>query len=288
MWYMIIALLMWASSFTAGKYAYTMFDPAIAVLFRLLIASAIVFPCFIKSYPSLTPILRKKLWGLSFLLFPMGIFLQFMGLSYTSTSSAVTIVGTEPLLVLLLGFLFFKKSVAWYDWLLGIIAFLGILLLVLGSQHDGSVNLFGMSLVLIAGASFALSMHLGQLMMQNITPHVYTAVILVQGVVLCFPFTLLLTQHWQIHFSWSGLIAVIYLGVCCSWLAYKLWNLGLQSVPTHISAMLIVLEPVFGVFIAMLILGERMSVLTGIGSILVIGSAILSTVIPTLIQRYKR
>lgn len=53
MLYIIIALLIWASSFTAGKYAYEMFDPAMAIELRFIIASLIVLPFFIKTYPSL-------------------------------------------------------------------------------------------------------------------------------------------------------------------------------------------------------------------------------------------
>lgn len=282
---MMIALMMWASSFTAGKYAYQMFDPAIAVQLRLMIAGLIVAPLFIKSYATIPMNLRKQLWGLSFLIFPIGIFVQFIGLGYTSASSAVTIIGTEPILVLLLGFLFFKQKITWYDWLLSIIAFLGIGLLVLGSKSDGAVDLFGLLLVFIAGIGFTLSIHLGQNIMQQLSPNIYTSTILIQGALLCLPLTLIFTQSWHIHFSWSGLFAVIYLGVCCSWLAYKLWNIGLQKTPTHISGMLIALEPVFGVLIAMLLLGERMTFLTAIGSVLVIGSAILSTIIPILKEK---
>lgn len=287
MLYMIIALVIWASSFTAGKFAYEMFDPAIAVQLRLLIAGLIVLPLFLKSYASIPSVIRKKLWGLSFLIFPIGIFVQFIGLGYTSASSAVTIIGTEPILVLLLGFLLFRKQVAWYDWLLSIIAFLGIGLLVLGSKSDGAVNLFGLLLVFIAGIGFTLSVHLGQHIMEKIAPNVYTATILIQGTILCLPLTLLFTQSWQVNFSWFGVLSVIYLGVCCSWLAYKLWNLGLQKTPAHISGMLIALEPVFGVMIAMLLLGERMSLITALGSVLVIGAAIISTITPIFLEQKK-
>lgn len=285
MLYIIIALLIWASSFTAGKYAYQMFDPAIVVELRLMIASAIVLPFFLKYYKTIDQSLKTKLWGISFLMFPIGILMQFIGLAYTSASSAVTIIGTEPILVLLLGFLFFSKKVAWYDWILSIVAFLGIGLLVLGSKSDGSVDLFGLTLVFLAGIGFTLSIHLGQSFMEKIEPKLYTSVVLVQGAILCLPLSILLTKSWQIQFSWVGLFAVIYLGVCCSWLAYKLWNLGLQKTPAHISGMLIALEPVFGVLIAMLFLGERMTLLTATGSILVIGAAILSTIIPVLKSR---
>lgn len=287
MFLMIIALTMWASSFTAAKYAYQMFDPAITVQLRLMIAGLIVAPLFIKHYATVEPSLRKKLWGLSFLIFPIGIFVQFIGLSYTSASSAVTIIGTEPILVLLLGFLLFKQKIAWYDWLLSVVAFLGIGLLVLGSKSDGAVDLFGLALVFIAGIGFTLSIHLGQNIMKQLAPNIYTAIILVQGAILCLPLTLILTKSWQINFSWASLFAVIYLGVGCSWLAYKLWNIGLEKTPTHISGMLIALEPVIGVIIAMLLLGERMSVLATVGCVLVIGSAMLSTVIPIIKEKKK-
>lgn len=282
MLYIIIALFIWASSFTAGKYAYTMFDPALAIQLRFFIAMMIVLPFFLKTRKSIDKSLTKKLWGISFLMFPIGILMQFMGLSYTSASSAVVVIGTEPILVLLVGFLLFKQKVAWFDWLLSLVALLGIILLVLGSQNDGAVDLFGLLLVFIAGAGFALSIHASKAVMSQMDNKIYTAAILVKGSLLALPFSLVLIKDWHIEFSWLGLFATIYLGVCCSWLAYKLWNLGLNKTPAHISGMLISLEPVLGVMIAFAFLGERMTALTAFGSILVIGAAMLSTIIPIL------
>ncbi|MDO4450754.1 MAG: DMT family transporter [Moraxella sp.] len=103
--------------------------------------------------------------------------------------------------------------------------------------------------------------------------------------ILCLPFSLVLVKNWQVDFNWLGLLSVLYLGVCCSWLAYKLWNLGLAKTPAHISGMLISLEPVFGVLLAMVLLGETMTLLMAVGSVLVIGSAMLSTVIPMIKQK---
>lgn len=284
--YVIAALLIWASSFTAGKYAYTMFDPAMATILRFLIASIIVLPLFLKSYQHIEKNVRHKLWFIAFLVFPVGILMQFMGLSYTSASSAVTIIGTEPILVLLIGFLFFHKRILWYDWLLSVIAFLGIVLIVLGSKDDGSVDLFGLTLVFLAGLGFTFSLYLAQNIMTKIPTHIYTAVILVQGAILSLPIALFLIQDWQINFNWAGLFSVIYLGVCCSWFAYKLWNIGISKTPAHISGMMISLEPVFGVLIAFLFLGESMTSLMALGSVMVIGSAMLSTLMPIIKDKF--
>ena len=62
------------------------------------------------------------------------------------------------------------------------------------------------------------------------------------------PFTLLLTENWDIHFNWLGFFGLIYLGVVCSWFAFWLWNKGLNSVDAKISGILTALEPIFGVF----------------------------------------
>lgn len=283
--YIIIALLIWSSSFTAGKYSYSMFDPAMAIELRFIMASLIVLPFFIKTHPLIEKRIRTKLWGVSFLMFPIGIFMQFMGLFYTSASSAVVLIGTEPILVLLLGFLLFKQKVAIYDWLLSLIAFIGIGFLVLGSQNDGAVNLFGLILVFLAGTGFALSLYVAKDIMKQLDNKVYTSAILVQGMILCLPLSLFLIKDWQVDFNWLGLFSIIYLGLGCSWLAYKLWNIGLNKTPAHISGMLISLEPVFGVLFAFLFLGERMSSMTALGSMLVIGSAMLSTVIPISKER---
>ncbi|STZ07601.1 putative DMT superfamily transporter inner membrane protein [Moraxella caprae] len=199
--YIIIALLIWSSSFTAGKYAYSMFDPAMAIELRFIIASLIVLPFFIKTYPLIEKRIRTKLWGVSFLMFPIGIFMQFMGLFYTSASSAVVVIGTEPILVLVLGFLLFKTKVALYDWALSAIAFLGICLLVLGSKDDGAADLFGLILVFLAGAGFALSLYVAKEVMARLDNKVYTSTILVQGMMLCLPISLVLVKNWQINFN---------------------------------------------------------------------------------------
>ncbi|ELA09115.1 hypothetical protein MOMA_01870 [Moraxella macacae 0408225] len=282
MWYMILALLIWASSFTAGKYAYTAFDPVLTVQFRLLIAGCIALPVFVKHYRQIDKALSKKLWLLALLNFPIALMLQFVGLKYTSASSAVTIVGAEPLFVMLIGALFFGQKNHWYDWVLGGLAFFGIVLLVTGGSLDGTVSVFGSLLLILAGLAFVFSMFWGKDVMQQIDAKIYTAMILVLGALVCIPFSLVFTESWAVFLQPVNPLAfgaVLYLGVACSWLAYWLFNKGLQSTPTKMSAMLIVLEPVFGVLFAMLILGEKLQWLSAIGVVMVIGSTIGSAIL---------
>ena len=44
MLYLLIASFLWGTSFIAGKFAYETLDPALVVLFRLIIAGVILLP----------------------------------------------------------------------------------------------------------------------------------------------------------------------------------------------------------------------------------------------------
>ncbi len=65
--YQIIALFIWASSFVAGKYAFTMLDPVLTVQTRLMIIALLVFPLFLRHWKKVDKRLRPQLWWLGFL-----------------------------------------------------------------------------------------------------------------------------------------------------------------------------------------------------------------------------
>lgn len=48
MFYLLLASFLWGTSFIAGKFAYETLDPALVVLFRLIIAGVILFPITLR------------------------------------------------------------------------------------------------------------------------------------------------------------------------------------------------------------------------------------------------
>ncbi len=288
MWYLIAAVTIWASSLIAGKFSYESFDPALTVQFRLLISALLLLPLFKRNYRRVPPHLRLKVWLLAMMNLPLVLNLQFIGLYYTSAASASTIVGMEPLLVVFIGRLCFGQQAKPIDWLLSMLAFIGIALVVLGGGDEGEISVWGCFLVLLAEVIFALCLYLGKSVMKEIEPRVYTNCILVLGALLCLPFTLLFTRDWQITPTFNGIAAVLYLAVACTWFAMLLFNKGLQQVSANVSGILITLEPVFGVLLAVLILGESFSLISGIGMALVMAATFLSVSLPMLVQRLRR
>lgn len=281
--YQIIALFIWASSFVAGKYAFTMLDPVLTVQARLVIISLLIFPLFLRHWKQVDHRLRPQLWCLGFINYPAIFLLQFMGLHYTSAASAATIIGLEPLLIVFMGHVFFQDKAAWYHWLFGTIAFVGVALLIAGGSHEGEITMLGCTLVLLAGLLFSASLRWTKSMIHQITAPAYTAISLILGTLTCLPFTFLFTQNWAIHWNGQGIAGLLYLAIFCSWIAYWLWNKGLNSTHTNLTGLLTALEPIFGVGLAVGLLGERISLLSWLGILIIVTATVLASLMPKLI-----
>ena len=279
--YLLLASFLWGTSFIAGKFAYETLDPALVVLFRLIIAGVILFPItlrFIKEN-SKSEVNWRKIALLGFLTYPATFLLQFIGLQYTSASSAATMIGIEPLMVILVGQLFFKEKASLDIWLLGTIAFIGVFLLV-GLSDSEEISLIGCLLVLASTIVVALWLRLSKSVLGNLNPKVYTALSLQLGTLIGLPFMLLLVKDWNINFSYSSIIALLYLGIGCSLFANWAWNKGLSETETNKSGIFLALEPVFGVLFSIILLNDSLSFTSWVGVALVILSASVCLVLP--------
>lgn len=279
--YLLLASFLWGTSFIAGKFAYETLDPALVVLFRLIIAGGILFPItlrFIKEN-SQSKVNWRKIALLGFLTYPATFLLQFIGLQYTSASSAATMIGIEPLMVILVGQFFFKEQASLTIWLLGTIAFIGVFLLV-GLSDSEEISLIGCLLVLASTIVVALWLRLSKSVLGNLNPKVYTALSLQLGTLIGLPFMLLLVKDWNINFSYSSIIALLYLGIGCSLFANWTWNKGLSETETNKSGIFLALEPVFGVLFSIILLNDSLSFTSWVGVALVILSATVCLVLP--------
>lgn len=277
--YQIIAIIIWSSSFIAAKYVYTMMDAALMLQFRLAIAALVMLPSCVY----LMKKIQKKHWlplcWQAFANYVIVLFLQFVGLQYTSAASATTIVGLEPILMVFVGHFCFQDKAKSSDWLAGAMVFIGVLLLMMGGvEEHGAVGILGCFMVLLAGLIFALVYRPTQKMVKELGSHTYTSLSLLIGALTCLPFSLALTETQSIAWNWQGSVSLIYLGVCCSWLAYFLWNKGMNHVPANTSGLIISLEPVFGVILAIVLLGEHLSLLSWLGIGLIITVTLASAI----------
>ncbi|HDL5700286.1 TPA: EamA family transporter [Mannheimia haemolytica] len=287
MLYLLIATLIWASSFIVGKIAITAFDPVQIMQIRLTLAAFIVLPFFMRAYKTIQKHQHIKVWLISFLTFPLCIILQFSGLKLTSAASAVALLGLNPLLTVLVGYFCFKKQATRLDFILSLFACVGILIMASGSDDNGSINVLGLLLVTLGSLSFIVGMYLSKEILQSVKVIDLTKVTLVQGAITALPITLFFAQNWQLPTSLSAWVSVAYLGIICTSLAILLWNKGISQSSPILAGILLALEPVFGLLMALVFLSERLSLITWVGIIIVICTALLSVLLP-MMKRYKR
>ena len=262
-----------------------MTDPLLMLLCRLLLASLLVLPVALRFGRSLEKRHWRPLLWLTFLNYVVVLAMQFVGLKYTSATSASTIVGLEPLLMVFIGHFFFRDFARWYHWLCGLAAFAGVALLIAGSGGEGDISLFGCLMVFGGGAVFCTTMRPTQRMIAEIGAPAFTSLSMAVAPLLCLPVSLAFADSLHIDWNLPGVLGLLYLGVCCSWLSYTLWNKGMTSVSANFSGMLIASEPVFGTLLAVLVLGERVSALSWLGILLVIAATAASVAMPKLLAR---
>ncbi len=278
--YLLLCIIIWASSFIVGKSATNELDPVLVVQIRLVIGALIVLPIFLPAYRRIPTGKQPMVWLLSFLTLPVCFVLQFVGLSMTSASSAIAILGLNPLLSVLVGHFCFGLRARMMDFVLSIVAFVGIFMMIFAAKGSGQISLLGCLLVMLGCLSFILCMFASKSIIAQMSSQAYTTVSIVFGAISCLPLTLFLTDNWHIASSTTAIASLLYLGIACSYLAMVFWNKGLAKSNAVIAGFLLALEPVIGLVMAMLAFGDRLPWLSWLGIALVIGSALCSVGLP--------
>ena len=184
-----------------------------------------------------------------------------------------------------IGHFFFRDKAEWYHWLCGLTAFAGVVIMIAGGHSGGNINFWGCLMIVAGSAVFCSITRPTQNLIADIGAPAYTSLSLAVSAVMCLPFSLLLAESYQINWSWSGGIALLYLGICCSWFGYWLWNKGMSRVPANLSGLLLTLEPVFGILMAVIVLDEYISSVSGLGMMIVVASAFAAAILPKVLPK---
>ena len=259
---LVMATLLWASSFVALKLAFSTYHPMQVIFGRMFIAAI----CFVPFIPSF----RKMNWrrqDIKYLLI-MGIsepclyfIFEAKAIELTSASQAGMITAMLPLLVAILAWSWLKESINRTTFAGFCLAIIGASWLSLASET--SVNApnpllgnFYEFLAMICAAFYTVSLkHLTN----NYPPLFLTAFQAFIGSIFFFPFLLLPDIGFPVVWDTVPALAVIYLGTFITLGAYGCYNYSVSRIPASRAAGYINLIPVFGVLLGMIILGDRLN-----------------------------
>ncbi|MFT5721529.1 MAG: drug/metabolite transporter (DMT)-like permease [Motiliproteus sp.] len=281
---LIIAMLLWGSSFIALKLAFQVYDPMVVIFGRMLIASVCMF------------LVLPKLWrfeyrrgDLKYLLLmaisePCLYFLfEAAALENTSASQAGMITSLLPLMVVIGAYSVFRERVH-RNMLAGFglaVIGAGLLSVAAKAEADAPNPLLGnlqefMAMACAAGYILCLK-HLAS----RYSTWLLTAIQAWVGSLFFFPFLLLPGTSLPESVDYQGLGAIIYLGTLVNIGAYGLYNYAASRIPVSQATAYINLIPVFTLFLALALLGESLNALQWLATILVFAGVWLSQYRPS-------
>jgi drug/metabolite transporter (DMT)-like permease len=285
----LISVLVWGASFVAVKIGLKYLPPYTLVWLRftigLLILGAVVGIRRQFSLPS------KKAWLYFALLGFLGIsfhqWLQSTGLVTSQATTTGWIVSSSPIFIAILGWLVLKEKLNWLQILGIVVASFGVLLVItrgnLTSLFSGSFLTTGDILILFSAPNWAIFTILSRRGIRNFPAALMMFYVMLFGWL--FSTVLFLAENgWRSipYIRTDGWLAVGFLGVFCSGLAYIFWYDALKVLPAAQVGIFLYIEPVITVIVSLIILNEKIT-LPGIlgGAIILLGVWLVNRTIQT-------
>lgn len=276
---LLLAMLLWASSFVALKLAFRSYDPLVVIFGRMLVASL----CFLPFLPSFFRITFRKR-DIKYLVIMavcepcLYFMLEARALELTSASQAGMITAIMPLLVAILAAVLLKEKVCrgtLFGFGLSIAGACWLSLAAVSTEASPHPLLgnFLEFLAMACAAGYTITLkHLSG----NYPPLFMTAFQAFLGSLFFFPFLLLPGTPLPTAFVPVPALAIVYLGVFITLGAYGCYNYSVSRMPASRAAAFINLIPVFSVLMGMLILGETLNLQQYLASGLVLAGVLVS------------
>jgi len=276
---LLVAMLLWASSFIALKFAFEHTSPEWVIFGRMLVAAI----CFLPFIAKLAPKRISKTdcyWFLLLGLAEPGLYFIFesLALANTSASQAGMITSLLPMLVAIGAAIWLNEKVTKLTMVGFALAIGGAALLSVSSESNASAPnpIFGNIMELMAMVCAAVYTLLLKKLSGRYNTWFITAFQAFFGTLFFLPVALMSTTVPTI--SIEGVGAVLYLGVFITIGAYGLYNWAVQKIPATQASAFTNLIPVFTVILAFIILGERFTQGQVIASLMVISGLALSQI----------
>lgn len=257
--------LIWGSNFIIGKQLVGILPPFTLTTGRFTVAFLCLLPVFFyyrRKHPEEK--IAVKTWGMLIFLGITGVFafntLLYEGLKHTSPVNATLINAFNPTLTVILSILILGEKLRGKQIIGLVLSFIGVVWIAVQGQPAKLSNLaFNRGdLVILCGALIWAVYSIGvKKAVTKVPPMVTTTLSMFFGLLLLFPASYIeLTRHPAGPLTWKSILALIYLGVFPSVIAFWLWNRGIAQVGPGKAAMFYNLIPLFAAVMSYLFLAE--------------------------------
>lgn len=257
------AALMWAGNFIVGRVLGRELDPAMVNLLRWLVCLAAMLPWVgWRLWGARLVVLRE--WRLLVALSATGIVgyhtMVYHALASTTATSASLVLLVTPAAILLAAAAFEAQRPHALQWLGTALSVVGGGVLLTQGRLPGPAATVGAGELWMVGAVLAWAAY--SLLLRRRPADLPGDVVLAASIVpaiAVLSLTVVLSGGPLPRPSLPVVAAFAYLGLCASFAAFLLWSYGVAAIGPARAGQYVNLVPVFGVALAVVLLGERVS-----------------------------
>jgi drug/metabolite transporter (DMT)-like permease len=271
------AAVAWGISFIATKVAVADAPPPVVVWLRFTIGLVILFVFILSRGLLKQPTFKDGAYFalLGFIGISLHQWLQSTGLVTSQASTTSWIVSTAPIFIALLAWIFLREKIGLIA-IAGIgLATLGVLLVVsrgnFSGMFTGNFGSPGDLLVLLSAPNWAVFSVLSRSALKKFPALFVLFYVMLFGWMFS-SIHFISIQGWTFfhQISHAGWLAIGFLGIGCTALAYIFWYDGLQAISASQAGVFLYIEPLVSLVAAALILGETITIPALIGGSLIL------------------
>ncbi len=276
------ASLLWGTVFVAIGIGLRYVDPYSLLFMRFLVSAipiAIIGVLYEKRLHIFSHLKRPTVWFLA-LVYLLGFITQYSGQSMSDASDTTLISNMAPIMAPVGAYFLLKERVSKpqvFGLILGVVGLVFIALPKLSSPSAGNSSALGDALLFITSIAYTVFIVSGK-KYGNGTFGESLALVFAMFV-FTIPFPLYdRFNPFSISLGFTAWGSILWAGIPCTLVAIMLYLVGLNKVSVTVSSMLLLLQVIFGLILARLILSENLSYLEGVGAILIFVSVLLASV----------
>ena len=207
----------------------------------------------------------------------MGInwILLFKAYNYTTIAVATLCYYMQPTIVMLLSPVIFREKLTGKKTVCAAFAIIGMILIsgVIGDRQEGSITgvLLGLSAAVLYSAVVIMNKRIS-----GVDAYRKTTIQLFSAGIVMLPYILLTEGSGITDFSTGTVSLLLIVGILHTGIAYLLYFGSIEGLKAQSIAILSYIDPVSALVFSAIFLRERLEVMTVIGAILIIGSAVIS------------
>lgn len=252
---LILGTAFWGISFSITKIAIGYGSSTVFLFYRFFLATIVLSLLFSKSLKKVS--LKTFTIGAELAVpLMLGIYLQTLGIKYSSASQTSFVAGTTVILIPILKIILYRKLAPAKVWIAASLALVG--LSIISVKSDFTINI-GDLYTIIGAFGFAYYLIRVEKHAKNVA--IITTIVPMFGVCTLLSLALVMVDSNRIWFPvhqefWTG---IFYCAILSTAYMYSISNLAQQYLSSEQVSIIYLFEPIFGAIAASFLLGELLT-----------------------------